>query len=164
MYAGEEDLIVGEVDCTANSKVCGKFEVQGYPTLKSFPKDNKKGVEYEGGRDIKDFVAYFNKNYGYDRDETGRIGKTVGRIAELDELAKGFAGKENKAEIIAKAEKIEGGKYYVKTMKTIVEKGEGYVAKETARIQKMIEAGNLKAKKVDDFNRNLNILAAFDEE
>ena len=164
MYAGEEDLIVAEVDCTVNTKTWGKFNVGGYPTLKSFPKDNKKGVEYEGGRDIKDFVAYFNKNYGYERDETGKLEKTVGRIAELDEIAKGFAGKENKEELIAKAEKVEGGKYYVKTMKRIVEKGEGYIAKEKARIQKMIDAGNLKAKKVDDFQRNLNILAAFDEE
>ncbi|GAB1221222.1 hypothetical protein ENUP19_0071G0046 [Entamoeba nuttalli] len=162
MYAGEDDLVVAEVDCTANQETCNKYEVHGYPTLKSFPKgENKKPIAYEGGREVKDFVTYFNTNYGYDRDENGKLGKTAGRIAELDDLVKGFANKENKEEIIKKAEAIEGGAYYVKVMKRIIERGADYVEKEKARINKILENPSMKAKKIDDFTRNLNVLEVF---
>nr|BAN42363.1 protein disulfide isomerase, putative [Entamoeba invadens] len=161
MYAGEDDFIMAEVDCTVNTKVCGKYEVHGYPTLKSFPKATKTGIAYEGNREVKDFVAYFNTNYGYDRDETGKVGKTAGRIAELDDLAKTFLKAENKEELIKKAMETVGSNYYVKVMKRIVEKGEGYIKTEKERIEKMLSGSNLKAKKVDDFNKNLNVLEAF---
>ncbi|KAL7718022.1 protein disulfide-isomerase [Entamoeba marina] len=162
MYAGEEDLVVAEVDCTVNSAICEKNGVQGYPTLKSFPKGSAgKAVDYNGGRDVADFVKYFNNNYGYDRDEEGRIGSLVGRIAELDEIAKTFVSADNKEELIQKAEEVTGGNYYVKTMKRVVERGNEYIEKEITRINKMLESPSLKPKKVDDFNRNLNVLKVF---
>jgi len=161
MYAGEEDLIVAEVDCTVNTKVCNKYEVHGYPTLKSFPKDRKEGVEYEGGREVKDFITHFNAYYGYDRDENGKLGPMAGRIAELDEIAGKFVAAENKEELIKQAEKVEKGQFYVKVMKKISEKGADYIEAEKARIEKMLGNGSFTPKKVDDFRKKLNILKAF---
>jgi len=37
----------------------------------------------------------------------------------------------------------------------------GFVAKETARLKKMIEDGSVKASKKDQFGRRLNMLSSF---
>jgi len=55
-----EDLVIAKFDATVN-EVDG-VEIQGYPTLKFYPKDNKNGVNYEGGRELKDFEKYFAEN------------------------------------------------------------------------------------------------------
>lgn len=36
--------------------------VRSYPTLIWYPKDNKKGVSYTGGRELADFKDFFNQN------------------------------------------------------------------------------------------------------
>lgn len=48
-----DDLVIAEMDTTKFSKTGKKFQVQGFPTLKWFPKGNKAGEEYNGGRDFE---------------------------------------------------------------------------------------------------------------
>jgi protein disulfide-isomerase-like protein len=45
------------VDCTKNEKVCGQYEVKGFPTIMyfNFGKNPKK---YEGGRAELDFISF----------------------------------------------------------------------------------------------------------
>merc|ERR1711937_305610 len=59
-FADNDKVTVANVDCTQHRDVCGKFEVQGYPTLKSF----KKGVAFEEFYDRKKdvIVGYANKH------------------------------------------------------------------------------------------------------
>jgi len=45
------------VDCTKHNPVCQAHGVQGFPTLKYF-NYGKTGVDYEGGREEKDFLAF----------------------------------------------------------------------------------------------------------
>jgi protein disulfide-isomerase A1 len=54
------DLIIADFDATAN-EVAG-LEIRGYPTLKFYPKDNKAGVDYNGGRDLEDFQKWLSEN------------------------------------------------------------------------------------------------------
>ena len=61
--AGDDNVVIAEVDCTVDQSVCTDYGVRGYPTLKSF----KGGVEiekYAGGRDLAGFKAAINKYKG----------------------------------------------------------------------------------------------------
>merc|ERR1719427_86991 len=57
-----EDKVAGKlaaVDCTgkSNEKLCEKFGVRGYPTLKYF-KDGKEALKYSAGRKTEDLIAF----------------------------------------------------------------------------------------------------------
>lgn len=62
-YADSEYVMVGNVDCTADEgqKICSKYGVEGYPTLKYFPAGDKEGKSYEGGRSKKDLIKFVKK-------------------------------------------------------------------------------------------------------
>ena len=55
-----EDLVIAKFDATAN-EVAG-LDIKGYPTLKYYPKDNKAGVDYNGGRELEDFVKFLGES------------------------------------------------------------------------------------------------------
>lgn len=48
--AGLDDVVIAEMDSTLN-EVQG-VAIRGFPTLIYYPKDNKEGVNYEGGREL----------------------------------------------------------------------------------------------------------------
>jgi len=54
------DIVIAKMDSTAN-EVEG-VEIKGYPTLKWYPKGNKKGEDYNDGREVKDFKEFLMKN------------------------------------------------------------------------------------------------------
>lgn len=51
--------------------------MSGYPTLKFFPKGNKAGEDYEGGRDTDDFINFINEKTGTSRDSKGQLTSQV---------------------------------------------------------------------------------------
>lgn len=50
-----------------------RYDVSGFPTLKFFPKGNKAGEDYDGGRDLDDFVNFINEKCGTSRDTKGQL-------------------------------------------------------------------------------------------
>lgn len=53
---------LGKVDATAESSLGEKFDVKGYPTLKFFR--NKSPINYDGGRQADQIVAWLEKKSG----------------------------------------------------------------------------------------------------
>ena len=53
----DEDVEIVKMDATANDVPAG-YDVKGFPTLFWVPKDTKKAVPYNGGRELDDFVKY----------------------------------------------------------------------------------------------------------
>ena len=174
-FAGEKAVVIAKVDADKHRELGTRFGVQGFPTLKFFPA--KAGtpeevvVDYNGGRDLKDLVEHVNTEAGTARTPTGGLLPTAGRIAELDELASGFAASAAKAKLLAEATELAAGhkgkataahaELYVKTMGKIVEKGAAYVAGETARLDKVLGGEAVAPAKKAEMMLKRNILAAF---
>ncbi|KAJ8749434.1 hypothetical protein K2173_025478 [Erythroxylum novogranatense] len=167
----EEDVVIANLDADKYRDLAEKFGVSGFPTLKFFPKNNKAGEDYDGGRDLEDFVIFINEKCGTSRDGKGQLTPKAGLVDSLDALAKElvYAGKEEKKAVFAKLEeevqKLDGvssryGKIYLKAAKNSMEKGADYAKNEINRLTRMLEK-SISPAKIDEFILKKNILSAF---
>lgn len=94
-------------------------------------------------------------------DDETLVRSPSGRDPELDKLAEGFVGCEDKESRIEEAKKSEkkNAKYYVKYMEMIMKNGEGFVEEEKARLEKIIAEGT--NPRMDEFITRRNIIQAF---
>eukprot|EP00615_Pteridomonas_danica_P009228 CAMPEP_0114358214 /NCGR_PEP_ID=MMETSP0101-20121206/22151_1 /TAXON_ID=38822 ORGANISM="Pteridomonas danica, Strain PT" /NCGR_SAMPLE_ID=MMETSP0101 /ASSEMBLY_ACC=CAM_ASM_000211 /LENGTH=179 /DNA_ID=CAMNT_0001501249 /DNA_START=18 /DNA_END=554 /DNA_ORIENTATION=+ len=64
-YADSSSVVIGDVDCTADEtkEICGKIQVQGYPTVKYFTSETgESGEAYSGGRSINDLKTFVEES------------------------------------------------------------------------------------------------------
>ncbi|XVE77552.1 hypothetical protein DITRI_Ditri13aG0072500 [Diplodiscus trichospermus] len=157
-----EDVVIANLDADKYNGLAEKYGVSGYPTLKFFPKGNKAGEDYDGGRDLDDFVTFINEKCGTSRDARGQL--TSKRLIVLhflrrlvfcqalmfDALVKEFAAASNDekkavfSKIEEEVEKLKGstasyGKIYLKAAKSCLEKGADYPKKEIERLQRILD-------------------------
>jgi len=167
----DEGVVIANLDADKHRDLAEKYGVTGFPTLKFFPKGNKAGEDYDGGRDLGDFVKFINEKSGTSRDTKGQLTSEAGRIASLDALAKEFLGaaSDKRKEVLSSMEeevaKLSGsaakhGKVYVTIAKKILEKGNDYTKKETDRLQRMLEK-SISPTKADEFTIKKNVLSTF---
>ena len=70
-------MLVAKVDCTVEKKVCAKYGVTGYPTIKTFTPEKEGGKhcqisiknlssnhpgDYNGGRSLEELKSYVDEN------------------------------------------------------------------------------------------------------
>uniref|UniRef100_A0A8C2Q4P8 protein disulfide-isomerase n=1 Tax=Cyprinus carpio TaxID=7962 RepID=A0A8C2Q4P8_CYPCA len=90
---------LAKVDCTANSNVCGKYGVSGYPTLKIF-RDGEDSGGYDGHRTADGIVSHLKKQAGpasvelkseaeFEKFIGGRDASVVGFFADGGSVAQG---------------------------------------------------------------------------
>lgn len=60
-FKGSRSVVIAEVDCTQAQNLCGKYSVQGYPTLKTFSKEGRAS-DYNGARDYAPLKKYVDQN------------------------------------------------------------------------------------------------------
>ncbi|KAH7423692.1 hypothetical protein KP509_12G069100 [Ceratopteris richardii] len=170
-FKGEKDVVIAKVDADSHKGLGEKYGVSGYPTLKFFPKNNKAGEDYEGGRDLDDFVAFINEKTGTSRDSKGLLTAEAGKLPSLSALVEEFVAAEAEAQkdIVTKIEdevaKLTGtaasyGKLYVKIAHKTVEKGEGYAKKEVERLERLL-SGHVNPTKVDELTLKKNVCSLF---
>ncbi|OVA16825.1 Thioredoxin [Macleaya cordata] len=170
-YKLEEHVVVANLDADKYKDLAEKYGISGFPTLKFFPKGNKAGEDYDGGRDLDDFVAFINEKCGTSRDGKGQLTSQAGIVASLDALVKEFVSASNDekkavfSRIEEEVEKLKDssaryGKIYLKAAKSCIEKGADYAKKEMERLQRMLEK-SISPAKADEFILKKNILATF---
>ncbi|KAI5056425.1 hypothetical protein GOP47_0028732 [Adiantum capillus-veneris] len=170
-FKGEKDVVVAKVDADGHKSLGEKYGVSGYPTLKFFPKDNKAGEDYDGGRDLDDFVAFINEKAGTSRDSKGLLTPEAGKVHSLTTLVEEFLAAEAEAQqkvaakIEEEAQKLKGaaasyGKLYVKAAQKALEKGETYAKKEVERLERLL-SGHVSPLKADELTLKKNILSLF---
>ncbi|KAJ7973037.1 Protein disulfide isomerase-like 2-2 [Quillaja saponaria] len=167
----ENGVVIANLDADKYKDLAEKYGISGFPTLKFFPKSNKAGEDYEGGRDLEDFVAFINEKSGTNRDAKGQLTEKAGIVESLDALVKEFlaASNEEKKTVFTRieeeVEKLNGsnaryGKIYLKAAKNSLEKGSDYAKNEIQRIQRILEK-SISPAKADDFTLKKNILSSF---
>jgi len=58
-YADSSNVMIVDVDCTAaGQQTCQKVGVKGYPTIKYYLPNEKKGKDYQQGRDFDSLVSF----------------------------------------------------------------------------------------------------------
>ncbi|KAG8084763.1 hypothetical protein GUJ93_ZPchr0010g10131 [Zizania palustris] len=170
-YKLDEGVVIANLDADKHTDLAEKYGVSGFPTLKFFPKGNKAGEDYDGGRDLDDFVKFINEKCGTSRDSKGQLTSEAGLVASLAPLVKEFLGAadDKQKEVLSKMEedvaKLSGtaakyGKIYANSAKKIMEKGAEYAKKETERLQRMLEK-SISPSKADEFVIKKNILSTF---
>ncbi|CAN6336363.1 unnamed protein product [Urochloa humidicola] len=171
VFKQDDGVVIANLDADKHADLAEKYGVSGFPTLKFFPKGNKAGEDYDGGRDLDDFVKFINEKCGTSRDSKGQLTSEAGLVESLNPLVKEFvnaAGNKRK-EVLTKIEedvaKLSGsaakhGKIYVTAAKKIMDKGSDYTKKETERLQRMLEK-SISPTKADEFIIKKNILSTF---
>ncbi|CAN1352984.1 Probable protein disulfide-isomerase A6 [Linum perenne] len=171
-FKSENDVVIANLDADKYKDLAEKYGVSGFPTLKFFPKGNKAGEDYDGGRDLEDFVTFINEKCGTSRDGNGQLTSKAGIVESLDPLVKDFVAagtiEEKKAaysRLEEEVAKLNGpsaryGKIYLKAAKSSMDKGDGYAKKETERLQRLLEK-SISPAKADEFTLKKNILVAF---
>jgi len=59
--------VLGAVDATENMGLADKYGVQGYPTIKYFPKGSVEAEDYNGGRTADTIISWVNEKAGTSR-------------------------------------------------------------------------------------------------
>jgi protein disulfide-isomerase A6 len=169
-FQNEPNVAIAKVDADKHRDLGGRYGVQGFPTVKFFSKGNKEPEDYNGPRELNDFVNFINNKANTKRTADGSLDALAGRVSALDDLAKKFvAAGANLESLIKEAEEAAksligedstAAKIYLKIMSSIKEKGKEFVATEVARVEKMLK-GSVSLNKADEFAKRKNILSAF---
>jgi len=169
-FKNDANCVVASVDAddAQNRPLSEKYSISGFPTIKFFPKDNKDGEEYNGGRDEQDFIDFLNEKCKLNRRAGGLLNEMEGRISKFDDLAKTFMKEVGNREKILKeataiAETEEQSKtaaYYIKVMQKVLDKGDSYPSTELSRLDRML-SGQMSSTQVDGIYKRKNVLAQF---
>ena len=173
--AGVDRLFIGEVGIKDygekdNEDLAARFEVkkEDYPAAILFIR-GKEGtmehIKFKGKFTAEELKGFVRKN-------SGIYMPLVGCSEELDKLADELlaAKKSDMGEVIKKAEAVwdqakgekaqKRAEIYVKIMRKIEEVGEGFIAKEEARVKKIL-TGKVNKEKKEEMEERINILKSF---
>jgi len=165
VYRGENDLVIAKVDADAHKELGSKFGVTGFPTIKYFPKGNKAGQDFDGGRELKDLVDWVNTHAGKERTPSGRYHSTVGVIDALSDIGRKIVAGDAKHALESAEEALAGFTQapeshfaaLYKKLYAALAKDAAYAGNEIQRLTRML-AGSVSPKKADEFTIRLNIL------
>lgn len=173
LFAGDDNIVIANVDADADRALGERFGVTGFPTIKFFPKGNTVADAYEGGREVSDFISFLNDKAGANRESDGSLRATAGRIAELDALVEQLvsgAKKSVHAEVSKIVSGLKGaeaatGKFYQVAVQKFEAEGAKWITATKERTAKMLldaESALTAAKRLE-FQVRLNILSVFDK-
>jgi len=161
------DVGVEEYGDKENDDIRERFGIDkdAFPVFKLFKKGAaEKPIDYTG--DVtKDGLIQFLKTEG------GLYIALPGNLEPFDRIAAGLLSLDKEAiegklveaetaQSVAKADEVDYAKFYVKTIKKLLERGMDHVEREKTRITKL-QDGKLSDKKKKMFADRLNILASF---
>lgn len=81
-----------KVDCTAETKTCGKYGVNGYPTVKIF-KNGEVSSDYNGPREADGIVKYMRTRAGPSSKELNTVEEAEKFLANSEHSIVGFFSK-----------------------------------------------------------------------
>ncbi|KAI5299331.1 hypothetical protein KEM55_002306 [Ascosphaera atra] len=166
-FAREPTVVIAKVDCEhpSSQRVAADQNIQGFPTIKFFPRGSSDAIDYSGARSEEAFVRFLNEHAGTHRQAGGSLDEQGGVVEALDHVLEKYTG-ENIEDIIDDLKEAAGaapgkyGAYYVKVAEKVRANKE-YVKKESERLGKILGKGGLAGEKLDDLVSRSNILRRF---
>ncbi|KAK9365853.1 thioredoxin-like protein [Lipomyces kononenkoae] len=169
VYAPEKDVIIAKMDTTdpAAQLTAQDYDVQGYPTIKFFPKGTVEPLDYNSGRSVEDFVTYVNSQAGTHRTADGGLDTEAGLDSDFAEVisrlkaisAETSAAAIEDAKAVAAKSIAPFSKYYAKVVEKVAGNGSTYLDSEIKRLDKIIQKGAMAREKLDQFQIRKNILS-----
>lgn len=83
-FADSKTVLIGDVDCTVEKDLCSKYDVKGFPTIKTFIDGSEEA--YEGGRDYDSLKAFADENLGPSCSTENKDLCDEDQLKELEEL------------------------------------------------------------------------------
>jgi len=151
-------VIVAKVNADKHNELGSEYGIQGFPTIKYFPRGGGEPEDYNGGRKSKNFVSFLKKKVQEDRG--------LGRVDALDELVKDYTTSTDKAAIVQavtdKVKTLEGtdkedGELYVSILNKASAKGPEYLSTEKARLEKVLSSGSVEGNKAVEMAKKISI-------
>eukprot|EP00951_Prasinocladus_malaysianus_P025250 scaffold220738_cov38-Prasinocladus_malaysianus.AAC.3 len=136
-YSDSDSVLIVDVDCTAEGQgVCGKVGVKGYPTIKYYVAGDKKGKDYQGGRDFNSLQSFVESKLN--KPVCNAETKKGCKSAEVAYIEKNEAKslQELKAELETKTEELKQAKKEFKEAEKEFKEKEKAFKKEESRISK----------------------------
>lgn len=167
--------MIAKVDAeAAHSKATAEAQgVTSYPTIKFFPAGSTEPVPYEGGRSEADFVSFINGRVGTHRVPGGGLDAVAGTVDTLDTIVAKYtdsaagsslsdvaAEARASAAALADTPQAKDAEYYLRVFDRL-EKNDGFVAKELARLDGILKKGGLAPAKTDELTKKTNVLRKF---
>lgn len=59
-----QKIVIAKVDCTSETPLCAEENVSGYPSLIFYDAGDKRGVKYQGKRDLAGLQEFISQNLG----------------------------------------------------------------------------------------------------
>ncbi|RYC59940.1 hypothetical protein CHU98_g6265 [Xylaria longipes] len=172
-FINEPSVVIAKIDAEAeNSKATANANgVTSYPTIKFFPKGSTEPESYDGGRSEVELIEFINSKTGTRRVPGGGLDVTAGTIDILNHIALKYSvGTDKLAELTAEAKKAvkdlsddaqyKYAEYYIKVFDKLAQ-NEGWVAKESTRLDNIIKKGGLAPSKLDELQSKSNILKQY---
>jgi hypothetical protein len=107
-YADSPSVLIVDVDCTADGQgTCQRMGVRGYPTIKYFMAGDKKGKDYQQGRDFASLKSFAERTLNKPMcDPTTKKGCAKNELAFI-EKHEGKSKDEIKAVAAEKADELK---------------------------------------------------------
>uniref|UniRef100_A0A8B9KD01 Protein disulfide-isomerase n=1 Tax=Astyanax mexicanus TaxID=7994 RepID=A0A8B9KD01_ASTMX len=142
---------LAKVDCTANSNVCSKYGVSGYPTLKIF-RDGEESGAYDGPRTADGIVSHLKKQAGPASVELKTVADFEKFIGDRDASVVGFfadGGSAAQSEFLKSASALRESYRFAHTnLEDLLKKsdidGEGVVLFRPPRLNNKFEESSVK--------------------
>jgi thioredoxin-like negative regulator of GroEL len=83
-FADSKSVLIGDVDCTVEKALCSKYDVKGFPTIKTFIDGSEEA--YEGGRDYDSLKTFADENLGPSCSTENKDLCSEEQLKELEEL------------------------------------------------------------------------------
>ncbi|CAK9017411.1 Protein disulfide-isomerase-like protein EhSep2 [Durusdinium trenchii] len=102
-YKDSDSVVIADVDCPANTALCSKYSVSGYPTVKYFKDGAKEPTDYKGGRDLATLEKFVKDNL--------EVSCTVSSLETCTDKEKGYHDKwvaRGADEVAAELERLKG--------------------------------------------------------
>ncbi|KAH9568097.1 hypothetical protein CY35_03G059800 [Sphagnum magellanicum] len=135
----------GHCKSLAPVKVAAAYKAEKHVVVAKVDADAHSGL---GERTLAAFVDFLNEKAGTSRTTTGTLNDDAGKVSSLDEIVPDF--------LSAKPEQY--GKVYLKVLKSMIVKGEGYAKKEADQLSRLLFGKTVNPNKVDKFTVKKNIL------